>query len=102
MDEEAIFTAAVEMASAGQRAAYLDEACGGDADLRRRVEELLCAHIQAGKLLDEAAAAWNAHLPIGNPRAIAEHPGTVIGPYKEAMNSFVRQRAVRYNGKRKT
>jgi WD40 repeat protein/serine/threonine protein kinase len=82
MDEEAIFTAAVEMESAGQRAAYLDKVCAGRADLRRKVEELLCAHVQAGHLLDEAAAAWNAHLPMSDPQAIAERPGTVIGPYK--------------------
>jgi serine/threonine protein kinase len=82
MDEEVIFTAAVEIQSAGQRAAYLDEACAGHADLRRKVEELLCAHVQAGNLLEKAAAAWNAYLPIGDPQAIAERPGTVIGPYK--------------------
>src|SRR5438128_12292302 len=82
MDEQAIFTAAVEMESAGQRAAYLDEACAGHADLRRKVEELLCAHVQAGNLLDKAAAAWNAHLPIADQQAIAEAAGTIIGPYK--------------------
>jgi serine/threonine protein kinase len=82
MDEEAIFTAAVEIESAGQRAAYLNEACAGHADLRRKVEELLGAHVRAGNLLDKAAAAWNAQLPIGDPPAVAECPGTVLGPYK--------------------
>ena len=82
MDEEAIFTAAVEMESGGQRAAYLDEACAGRPDVRRKVEELLCAHVQAGNLLDKAAAAWNAHLPINDEQTIAERPGTVIGSYK--------------------
>jgi WD40 repeat protein/serine/threonine protein kinase len=82
MDEEAIFTAAVEMESAAQRAAYLDEACAGRPDFRRKVEELLCAHVQAGNLLDKAAAAWNAHLPINDEQTIAERPGTVIGSYK--------------------
>src|SRR5262249_13950761 len=33
MDEEAIFTAALELESADQRAAYLDAACGGQAGL---------------------------------------------------------------------
>ncbi len=82
MDEEAIFITALEMASADRRAAYLDQACAGDADLRRQVEELLAAHGQAGNFLDNAAAAWNAHLPIGDEQARAERPGTVIGPYK--------------------
>jgi serine/threonine protein kinase/Tfp pilus assembly protein PilF len=82
MDEEAIFLTALEMESADQRAAYLDQACAGDPGLRRKVEELLGAHGRAGCFLDNAAAAWNAQLPIGNPQSRAERPGTVIGPYK--------------------
>ena len=35
---ESIFFAALEKTSPAERAAYLDEACRGDADLRRRVE----------------------------------------------------------------
>jgi serine/threonine protein kinase len=82
MDEEAIFTAALEMDSAELRAAYLDRACAGNADLRRQVEELLGAHGQSGRFLDEVAAAWHARLPICDlPRAL-ERPGTMIGPYK--------------------
>jgi serine/threonine protein kinase len=82
MDEEAIFTTALEMECADQRAAYLDQACSGNADLRPQVEELLVAHGRAGRYLDEAAAAWNAYLPFGDEHTRAEHPGTVIGPYK--------------------
>jgi serine/threonine protein kinase len=82
MDEEAIFTAALDMASADERAAYLARACAGNADLRRQVEELLAAHGQAGRFLDDAAAVWNAHLPIGDTDATAEGPGTEVGPYK--------------------
>jgi hypothetical protein len=37
LSESAIFQAASEM-SRSQRAAYLDEACGSDAELRREVE----------------------------------------------------------------
>ena len=36
-----IFCDALELASAAERAAYLERACGGDAGLRRRVERLL-------------------------------------------------------------
>ena len=82
MDEEAIFTAALELASADQRAAYLDETCAGHADLRRKVEELLSAHVRADDFLDRAAAAWNACLPMCDQQASAERPGTVLGPYK--------------------
>ena len=44
---ESIFFAALEKKTAAERAAYLDEACGGDAELRLRVERLLEAHPQA-------------------------------------------------------
>jgi hypothetical protein len=39
--EEAIFHAALAIDAAGLRAAFLDAACGGRAELRRRVEALL-------------------------------------------------------------
>jgi serine/threonine protein kinase/tetratricopeptide (TPR) repeat protein len=82
MDEEAIFSMALEMESADQRAAYLDRACAGNLALRRQVEALLGAHGRAGRFLDNAAAAWNAHLPTSDEPSRAEGPGTVIGPYK--------------------
>jgi serine/threonine protein kinase len=82
MDEEAVFTAALEIEPADLRAAYLDQACAGNPDLRRQVEELLGAHGRAGSFLDKAAAGWNAHLPIGDLQSGAEGPGTVIGPYR--------------------
>ncbi|MFT5466388.1 MAG: WD40 repeat protein/tRNA A-37 threonylcarbamoyl transferase component Bud32 [Verrucomicrobiales bacterium] len=42
MTEESIFAAALAMAP-DERPAFLDEACGGDADLRDRVQQLLTA-----------------------------------------------------------
>jgi Leucine-rich repeat (LRR) protein len=47
---KAIFLAAVEKATPEARAAFLDEACGGDAELRRRTDELLRAHDGPGGL----------------------------------------------------
>jgi serine/threonine-protein kinase len=41
MTEETIFTAARQKPTPAERAAYLDEACAGDAELRKRVETLL-------------------------------------------------------------
>ena len=38
-----LFTEALERSDPAERSAYLDRACRGDADLRRRVEELLAA-----------------------------------------------------------
>jgi hypothetical protein len=53
---ESIFFAALGKAVPAERAAYLDEACRGDADLRRRVERLLEAHQQVGTFLEQPLA----------------------------------------------
>jgi serine/threonine protein kinase len=76
---EAIFSAALAKRSPEGRAAYLDEACGGDPELRRRVEQLLEAHASLGTFL-EGAAPDSAATSDGPPAH--ESPGTVIGPYK--------------------
>jgi len=41
MTERTIFLAALEIGDAAERSAYLDQACGDDDELRRRVEALL-------------------------------------------------------------
>ena len=46
---EALYHAARER-DAGERAAFLDAACGGDADLRREVESLLAQPTDDGFL----------------------------------------------------
>ncbi len=49
-DRDAIVAKAIEIASAEERGAFLAQACGGDAALRRQVEELVAAHLrQAGQ-----------------------------------------------------
>jgi tetratricopeptide (TPR) repeat protein len=50
-DVKAIFTAALEHPAGPERQAYLAAACGGDAGLRRRIEELLAALAQASDVL---------------------------------------------------
>jgi WD40 repeat protein/serine/threonine protein kinase len=67
MSESAIFKAAVKLAPEG-RAAYLDETCGAEPELRREVESLLRAH--------DASISFLPDCPI------TEGAGTVIGPYK--------------------
>ncbi len=57
------------------RAAYLDTACRGDADLRRQVEALLAAHEHAGDFLRQP-------IMVAGDKLIGEGPGTVIGRYK--------------------
>jgi serine/threonine protein kinase/tetratricopeptide (TPR) repeat protein len=72
-----VFLAALEKDAAG-RPAFLAEACGSDADLRRQVDGLLAQHASAGSFLEG---------PAGDPSpTIDEHAselqGTIIGPYK--------------------
>ena len=72
-----IFCDALELASAAERAAYLDRACGDDADLRRRVERLLEANAVAENFL-----AAGRSVAAATTDRVAEAGGTVIGPYK--------------------
>jgi len=81
-----IFIEAVEIADAAERAAYLAAACGGDAALRREVEELLASHARDEQFfLDRppaalphsfASAARDSTEPASQPL------GSQIGPYR--------------------
>ena len=53
---KSIFDEAAEIASPEGRAAYLDSACGGDADLRKMVDALLLALDEAGSFLEATPA----------------------------------------------
>jgi WD40 repeat protein len=55
-DVKAIFTAALEHPAGPGRESYLAEACGGDAGVRRRVEELIEAYARAGDVLGPSGA----------------------------------------------
>ncbi len=72
-----IYFSALEKPTSGERSAYLDQACTGDEDLRRRVERLLFAESRVGNFL-ESPAPEIAEAFVPSP---AECPGTVIGPY---------------------
>jgi WD40 repeat protein/serine/threonine protein kinase len=74
---ESIFYAALDKATTAERAAYLEQACGADAALRRAVERLLIAHPNVGDFLQTPALAGAAEEP-----PISEGPGVRVGPYK--------------------
>ena len=76
---EALYHAA-RARSAGERAAFLDAACNGDAELRREVESLLAQPTSDGDFLGEGAVAAAAHL-ITNPGATVMI-GRRIGAYQ--------------------
>ncbi len=78
MNEREVFITARQLASDEERRAYLDNACGGDAPLRARLDELIEADEQAGSFLCGGPAAY---LPPLTERPITESPGSVIGPY---------------------
>src|SRR5688572_19063550 len=50
---ESIFVAALEKTGSAARTSYLDEACGGNDDLRCEVERLLEAHPRVGGFLEQ-------------------------------------------------
>jgi uncharacterized protein (TIGR03067 family) len=52
-----IFLSAIDRPTAAERISYLDEACGGDTELRQRIEALLKAHAESGSFPDFAALA---------------------------------------------
>ena len=91
--EAALFIAARRLAAA-QRPAFLDEACAGDAALRRRINDLLDADAARGGFLDELppeSGEPSSQPPEGPPSpgaamrmafAPSERPGGRIGRYK--------------------
>ncbi len=52
---------------AGTRAAYLDDACRGDAAIRRAVEQLVAAHEAAGDFLEQPAVIRVQHTELPPP-----------------------------------
>ncbi|MCA9117669.1 MAG: serine/threonine protein kinase, partial [Planctomycetaceae bacterium] len=57
MNERDIFLAAIDIADPAERAAWVAEACGADAELQARVEQLLKSHEQASQFLETPAGA---------------------------------------------
>src|SRR5262245_56640274 len=76
---ESIFFAALEKGAAQDRAAYLNEACAGDAELRRHVDRLLAAHPDVGNFLQSGPADGNT---TRDESPLTERPGDDIGPHK--------------------
>jgi serine/threonine protein kinase/Tfp pilus assembly protein PilF len=74
-----VFTEALQL-PAEQRTAFLEKACAGDRDFRKRVEALLRSHDEVGDFLEDSphTAALDAEkqIPVG------EKPGDRIGRYK--------------------
>ncbi len=66
-----------------ERAAYLNEACGDNADLRSEVDSSLLEAIdKAGNFMKQPVAPAIEQGSTSEEPSITERPGTVIGPYK--------------------
>src|ERR1051325_4071338 len=78
--EEEIFDTARELA-ADERAAYLAEKCGQDADLLQRIEEMLAADASAGEFFKTHDAPSPTVIPADDTPSI-EKAGDRIGRYK--------------------
>src|SRR5262245_33977027 len=63
MNERAIFFEALDLEGHAERAAFLAQACAGDAALRRRIEALLRCHANAGDFLASPAPQQLAAAP---------------------------------------
>ncbi|HEX8556667.1 MAG TPA: serine/threonine-protein kinase, partial [Pyrinomonadaceae bacterium] len=75
---DGLFAAALE-AAPGERAALLDAACAGDAELRAEVESLLAAHERAGDFIEEHALEAAAR---AQARQLAGAAGRRVGHYR--------------------
>ncbi len=73
-----IFSAAIELATPVERAAYINRACAGDEQLFKLVQDLVNAYFRAGNFLESPAAV----LIDQSDRPIQEAPGTTIARYK--------------------
>jgi hypothetical protein len=72
--EETIFTQALELESAAERAAFLDRACRDNPALRTAVESLLRADARAGDLLDLPERSASASPVVEGPGAVHSAP----------------------------
>jgi serine/threonine-protein kinase len=77
---QAVFLAALDASSAAERAALLARECGGDAELRQRVEALLSAHEAPDSLLDQPAAAADSGPPLPAVAGVVRALGNGLPP----------------------
>jgi WD40 repeat protein/serine/threonine protein kinase len=79
----AVFLSAIEIGAPEDRQRFLDDACGGDADLRGQVDSLLEASGRAGGFLESPPPDLGVGATLGEPALPRrEGPGSVIGRYK--------------------
>src|SRR4051812_144560 len=75
---ESILAEAVELPSEAERRAFVDRACAGDDELRRRVERLVEDHFRAGSFLEAPAVRLDATTDEPTRASL----GAAVGPYR--------------------
>src|SRR5437762_13751426 len=78
-EEESIFAEALDKGSEPERAAYLDQACAGNVQLRSAIDVLLIAHGRAGGILEAPLVGLEVTSGI---QPSSEGVGSSVGPYK--------------------
>ena len=73
---ESVFAAVLPL-SEEQRSAYLDDACGGDTELRQRIDALLLASVAAGSFFDKPPAGLQPTIATGQGDTVDEAAGEI-------------------------
>jgi eukaryotic-like serine/threonine-protein kinase len=76
MNEHELLSEALKRTDPAERTAFLDQACAGNSELRRRLEERLAGYADAGGTLDQppvAPAEFTATADLPTPIATGEH-----------------------------
>jgi len=73
--EEELFETALQLGDPAERAAFLQQACGDDPQLRQQVEALIKAHEEAGTFIDRRA---------GGQETIQVNPGDILPRSKQS------------------
>src|SRR6478735_6430225 len=81
-DVDAILCAAIELATPQERQAYVDRACGDDAEKQTRVHRLLAAHYRAGPFLESPAPGLTVLAKSASASRIGIEPGSTIGDFQ--------------------
>jgi eukaryotic-like serine/threonine-protein kinase len=95
--EVTIFTEAM-LLPAKERAAYLAEACAGDAALRRGVEAFLVAYEEAGAFLEDPAPGAQRPVGAANLRGAVPTASQAVGPREKAGDRIGRYKLLEQIG----
>jgi hypothetical protein len=86
VNESQILTQALKLATPAERAAFLDRACAGDAELRAGVEAFLKAHAADPSFLEQPAAAVSGTVDAASVGAAPADPPETTCPLARTIH----------------